>query len=142
MSESGTASSRPRPKIAGELRCASAVASLGEGSLSIPNAALSAGVAFCWITGPPSAASGSQFPSGWNEVACTYTSSTNVRDPEGHTDPGHEIERSAPRLDRVDGALYVGIGGLALRVLGEERRCQSEKEDRRNPLHVWPPFMI
>ena len=66
----------------------------------------------------------------------------DVRDPEGHTDPGHEIERSAPRLDRVDGALYVGIGGLALRVLSEERRCQSEKEDRRNPLHVWPPFMI
>src|SRR6266700_3755894 len=46
MTDSGTASSRPRPKTTGVVRSARAVADGGNGSESIPSACLSAGVAY------------------------------------------------------------------------------------------------
>ena len=78
MTESGTASSKPNPKMSGVVRAAMAVARGEIGSLSMPRAVCSAGVTRFWKTGPPSAASSSQgrpVPPGWKAVACRSTSS-------------------------------------------------------------------
>ena len=78
MTESGTASSKPNPRISGVVRAATVVTPAGRGSLSMPSAARSAGVTLSWKTGPPLSASWSQtnpIRSGWKSAACRSTSS-------------------------------------------------------------------
>ena len=60
ITESGTASSKPNPRMTGVVRAAMAVAWGETGSLSMFSAACRAGVTRFWKTGPPSAASSSQ----------------------------------------------------------------------------------
>src|SRR2546427_4905530 len=127
MTESGTKSKRPRPNTTGDVRSARAVADGGNGSLSMPRACLSAGMACRWITGPPSWTSGSHAPP---RNAVAWTSTSSPRPPAGfswHSPQATELNRGPSPV--------AGVNTLSNTSLPRANRssCCSVRSDRGSP---------